>query len=276
LDVWISCSIMQAYRHLRFLSNPLFTMSTHKLVAIITGASAGIGRQTAIALSNAGWNVVLTARRLSALLETAELLRDPSACLTVAGDVSDEEFVKELFSSAIAEFGRLDLLFNNAGISSPAVPIEELSLDVFQRVININLVGSFLCTREAVRIFKSQSPPGGRIINNGSISAHVPRPHSSPYTCSKHAMTGLTKSTALDGRAYNITCTQIDIGNAHTDLAARFTQGALQPDGRVIPEPTFDVQHVADTIVHIAGLPNDVTVLELNIMAARMPYLGRG
>lgn len=252
-------------------------MSTvQKKTAIITGASAGIGRQSAIALSNAGWNVVLTARRLSALEETSQLLRDPSACLKVAGNIADEAFVKDLFSSAIAKFGRLDLLFNNAGISSPAVPIENLSLDIFQNVINVNLIGSFLCTREVVKIFKSQSPPGGRIINNGSISAHVPRPHSSPYTCSKHAVTGLTKSTALDGRAHDITCTQIDIGNAHTDLGIKLTHGALQPDGRVVPEPTFDVQHVADAIVHIAGLPNDVTVLEYNIMASRMPFLGRG
>ncbi|KAF5382709.1 hypothetical protein D9615_002810 [Tricholomella constricta] len=181
----------------------------------------------------------------------------------------------------------------NAGISSAQVPIEELSLATFQQVLNVNVIGPFLCTQQAVKIFKAQSPSGGRIINNGSLAAHVPRPHSSPYTCSKHAMSGLTKCTALDGRAFNITCTQIDIGNAHTDLAERHTSGALQPDGRMIPEPTFDVQLVADTIVHIANLPNDVTVLEYKIMyvisslffawvaeklarAAGVPFVGRG
>jgi len=199
-----------------------------------------------------------------------------SKTLIIVGDVTDEAFVKDLFAKTVTHFGRLDLLFNNAGIASPPVPIDELSLGAFQQVINVNLIGLFLCTREAVKVFKAQSPPGGRIINNGSLSAHVPRPHSSPYTCSKHAVLGLTKCTSLDGRAHNITCTQVDIGNAHTDMAAGHTSGALQPDGRMVPEPTMNVQHVADSIVHIASLPNDVTVLEYKIMPSGVPFVGRG
>ncbi|TFK40683.1 hypothetical protein BDQ12DRAFT_770473 [Crucibulum laeve] len=249
--------------------------------ALITGASAGkfpikcrtrIGRSTAIALSAAGWNVILTGRRQDALEESS--IRCSNLTLVVAGEITNEKFVEELFSLAVERFGTFPMF--NAGISSAQTPIENLSLDTFQQVLNVNLVGPFLCTREAVRIFKTQSPPGGRIINNGSLAAHVPRPHSFPYACSKHAISGLTKCTALDGRAYNITCTQIDIGNAHTDMAAGHTVGALQPDGRVVPEATFDVQHVADTIVHIASLPNDVAMLEVNIMAAGAPYVGRG
>ncbi|SJL07283.1 related to 3-oxoacyl-[acyl-carrier protein] reductase [Armillaria ostoyae] len=250
--------------------------------AIITGASSGIGRQSAIALSNAGWNVVLTARREEALQESLKLCLHPENSLVIAGDVTNEDFVQELFVKAVERFsesysesesslidvdaGRLDLLFNNAGTNAPQVPIEELSLDTFQRVVNVNLTGPFLCTREAFKIFKNQAPPGGRIINNGSLSAHVPRPFSFPYTASKHAIIGLTKCTSLDGRPFNISCTQIDIGNAQTDMAARLSKGALQPDGRVIPEAMIDVQHVAAAIVHIASLPNDVTVLEMNIM----------
>ncbi|PBK74621.1 NAD(P)-binding protein [Armillaria solidipes] len=244
--------------------------------AIITGASSGIGRQSAIALSNAGWNVVLTARREEALQESLKLCLHPENSLVIAGDVTNEDFVKELFAKAVERFGRLDLLFNNAGTNAPQVPIEELSLDTFQRVVNVNLTGPFLCTREAFKIFKNQAPPGGRIINNGSLSSHVPRPFSFPYTVSKHAITGLTKCTSLDGRPFNISCTQIDIGNAQTDMAARLSKGALQPDGRVIPEAMIDVQHVAAAIVHIASLPNDVTVLEMNIMPTHAPFIGRG
>ncbi|KAF8967070.1 hypothetical protein BDZ97DRAFT_563853 [Flammula alnicola] len=243
--------------------------------AIITGASSGIGRHTAIALSKAGWNIVLTARRLGGLKETEALC--PHETLILAGDITDEPFVKGVFDTAISHFGRLDLLFNNAGISAKQVPIETMSLETFQTVIDVNLVGSFIATREAVRIFKSQTPQGGRIINNGSLSAHVPRPHSAPYTCSKHAITGLTKCTALDGRPYNITCTQIDIGNAHTEMGSDHSKiGALQPDGQLRLEPTFDVEHVASTIVHIASMPPDVAMLEVNIMAAGAPYVGRG
>ncbi|KAG7443161.1 NAD(P)-binding protein [Guyanagaster necrorhizus] len=251
-------------------------MFSHRKTAIVTGASSGIGQHSAIALSNAGWNVVLTARREEALRESVKLCAHPENTLVIAGDVTSEDFVKELFAKAVENFGRLDLLFNNAGTNAPQVPIEELSLDTFQRVINVNLIGPFLCTREAFKVFKNQAPPGGRIINNGSLSAHVPRPFSCPYTASKHAISGLTKSTSLDGRPFNISCTQIDIGNAQTDMAARLSKGTLQPDGRVIPEAMMDVQHVADAIIHIAGLPNDVTVLEMNIMPTHAPFIGRG
>jgi len=242
--------------------------------AIVTGASSGIGKQSAIALSKAGWHVVLTARRLDHLKETASLC--PNETLILAGDIMDEPFVKGLFEVATKHFGRVDLLFNNAGIAPKQDPIDMVSLETFQNTINVNLVGSFLATREAMKAMKSQEPQGGRIINNGSLSAHVPRLNSSPYTCSKHGILGLTKSIALDGRAFNITCTQIDIGNAQTEMAAGHTVGALQADGCIVPEPTFDVKHVADTIVHIANLPPDVSMLNVTIMAAGAPYVGRG
>ncbi|KAG6832011.1 hypothetical protein H0H92_006047 [Tricholoma furcatifolium] len=238
--------------------------------ALVTGASSGIGRSTAIALLKAGWNVILTGRREDALQETARLAADSNAIgqsFLISGDVTDEVFVKKLFSEGVEHFGRLDLLFNNAGVGAPQTPIEELPLEAFQKVITVNLISPFLCTQEAIRIFKAQSPQGGRIINNGSLAAHVPRPLASAYTCSKHAITGLTKATALEGR------------NAHTEMGAVHTLGALQPDGRIVPEATFDVQHVADSIVHIASLPNDVTVLQYNIMLVRataVPYVGRG
>ncbi|KAH9950625.1 short-chain dehydrogenase/reductase SDR [Amylocystis lapponica] len=245
-------------------------------VAIITGASSGIGRQSAIALSRAGWSVVLFARRLEKLVETRELCVDPSKCLVLQGDIASETSVAELFASTIAHYGRLDLLFNNAGINAPQVPIEELPLAKLQDVLNVNVVGTFLCTREAVRVFKSQTPQGGRIINNGSISAYTPRPHSAPYTASKHAVLGLTKSTLLDGRRFNITCTEIDIGNARTDMASDHAQGTLQPDGRVVSELMYDASHVGEAIAYLAGLPHEVTVLTFNIMATGMPFVGRG
>ncbi|KAJ3715390.1 hypothetical protein EV361DRAFT_100726 [Lentinula raphanica] len=251
-------------------------MSGTNKTAIVTGASSGIGRYTAIALLNEGWNVVITARRSEALQETQKMSTNPDNCLCITGEITDEDFVVELFNQTISRFGRLNLLFNNAGISSAQVPIEDLSLGEFQRVLNTNLVGPFICTREAVRRFKAQSPPGGRIINNGSLSAHVPRPFSYAYTVSKHAMSGLTKCTSLDGRAFNIACTQIDIGNAATDMGGRHAVGALQPDGRMVQEGVLDVQHVARTIVHIASLPPDVTVLDINIMPTNIPYIGRG
>ncbi|KAI5122814.1 hypothetical protein M0805_000156 [Coniferiporia weirii] len=251
-------------------------MPVEQRVAIITGASSGIGRETAIALSANGWRLVLSARRQDRLEETARLCTGYTP-YTVVADVSDELCVQIVFKAAKREYGRLDLLFNNAGINAPSVPMEEMPLSNFQDVINTNLIGSFLCTREAIRMFKSQSPRGGRIINNGSLSAHTPRPYSVAYTASKHAITGLTKSTALDGRAFNIACTQINIGNAHTDMAARLAIGALQPSGEMEPEATIrDVKHVADAIVYIANLPNSVTVLEMNIMATGMPFVGRG
>jgi NAD(P)-dependent dehydrogenase (short-subunit alcohol dehydrogenase family) len=250
-------------------------MSTEK-VAIITGASSGIGRHTVIALSAAGWRLTLTARRLPELQETRAACANPETCFLVDGDITDEAFVKRLFEQTIHRFGKLDLLFNNAGRSGQAHPIEEMPLELFTSVVNVNLVASFLCTREAFKIFKSQTPMGGRIINNGSLAAHVPRPHSAAYACSKHAVSGLTKSSAIEGRHFDISVTQIDIGNAHTSMTARHTLGALQPDGRRVVEPTFDPVHVAQTIVHIASLPNSVTVLDINIMATGVPYAGRG
>jgi len=250
-------------------------MTTLK-VAVVTGASSGIGRQTAIALSGAGWSLTLTARRLTQLEETKAACANPVSCLLVDGDITSEAFVKTLFDQTIERFGRLDLLFNNAGISDKAHPIEEMPLELFTSVVNVNLVASFLCTREAFKIFKSQTPTGGRIINNGSLAAHVPRPHSAAYACSKHAVSGLTKSSAIEGRSFDISVTQIDIGNAHTSMTAGHTLGALQPDGRRVDEPTFDVVHVAQTIVHVASLPNSVTMLEVNIMATGAPYAGRG
>ncbi|KAJ7929021.1 hypothetical protein B0H13DRAFT_1965305 [Mycena leptocephala] len=245
--------------------------------AIITGSSSGIGRESAIALSKAGWNVVLTARRADALHETSLLCESPAGtCIMLAGDITDEVFVKKLFSETVVQFGRVDLLFNNAGVNSPAVPLEEVSLETFQNVLSVNIVGPFICAREAVRIFKSQTPMGGRIINNGSLSAHTPRPMSVPYTASKHAMTGLSKCLALDGRAFDITCTQIDIGNAATALTARMEKGVPQPDGRRVPESTFDVSHVAAAVVHIASLPPDIAVPHFTIMASKAPFAGRG
>ncbi|KAH8085945.1 short-chain dehydrogenase/reductase SDR [Cristinia sonorae] len=249
--------------------------SSHK-VAIVTGSSSGVGRATAIALNKAGWSVVLFARRAEQLQETRSLCPNPDKVVCFTGDVASERSVEELFKFAAQSFGRVDLLFNNAGVSNAPVPMESLELSAFQHVVNINLIGSFLCTREAFRYFKSQSPPGGRIINNGSIASQSPRPQAVAYTTTKHAITGLTKSTALDGRAHNITCTQVDIGNAYTPMAHQQTVGVLQADGRIAPEATFDVQHVADSIVHIAELPLDVTVLQYTIMATKMPHIGRG
>jgi len=245
-------------------------------VVIVTGASSGIGRASAIALSKAGWSVVLFARRLSDLNETKSLCANPEKCLVVEGDVTSEDDVVRLFEEAVSQFGRLDVLFNNAGISSKAIPIEELPLSQFQKIVNVNLIGTFLCTREAVRVFKSQTPQGGRIINNGSISAYTPRPHSAPYTSTKHAVLGLTKSTLLDGRNFNITCTQVDVGNAQTDMAGSHSAGALQPNGQVVPEHMMDVKHVGDAIAYVADLPLGVTVLTFNIMATGMPFVGRG
>ncbi|KAF8577742.1 short-chain dehydrogenase/reductase SDR [Ramaria rubella] len=243
-------------------------------VALITGASSGIGRVSCISLSKAGWDVVLFARRADELEVTAQ--ECPGRKLIVQGDVANESDVLRLFKEAINTFGRVDLLFNNAGTGSRGIPIEDMPLETFQTVLNVNVVGTFLCTREAVRLFKTQIPQGGRIINNGSISAHTPRPNSVPYTASKHAVSGLTKSTALDGRSYGISVTQIDIGNALTPLAQSLAIGALQPDGSTRAEATMDVQHVADAIVHIAELPTNVQVLEMTIMATEMPYVGRG
>ncbi len=246
-------------------------------VAIVTGASAGIGKACAIALMRAGWRVALAGRRAqwldAAIAESGAVV---GRGLAVPTDVANEASVRSLFERTVAAFGRVDLLFNNAGIGAPAVPLEDLELSQWREVVDINLTGAFLCTREAFRVMKEQSPRGGRIINNGSISAHAPRPNSVAYTATKHAITGLTRSTSLDGRKYDIACGQIDIGNAATELAARMTQGVAQADGRVVAEPLMDVRHVADTLVYMAGLPPDANVQFLTVMATKMPFIGRG
>ncbi|KAI0088491.1 short-chain dehydrogenase/reductase SDR [Irpex rosettiformis] len=245
-------------------------------VIVITGASSGIGRITAITFAKAGWSVVLFARRADRLQETVTECPDPGKTLIVQGDVTDEAAVLRLFASAVERFGHVDVLFNNAGIGHPAVPIDELSLSAWQSVVDVNLTGVFLASREAFKVFKKQSPPGGRIINNGSIAAYSPRLYAVGYTSTKHAVLGLTKALHLEGRQHNIAVSQIDIGNALTDLTATFTNGATQADGSQKPEPTFDAKHVADSILHVAELPLNVTVLTFNIMATTMPFIGRG
>ncbi|HET6575507.1 MAG TPA: SDR family oxidoreductase, partial [Fimbriiglobus sp.] len=246
-------------------------------VAIVTGAGSGIGRATALALLREGYSVVLAGRRADALDETVARSGPATGrALAVPTDVTDPASVRALFERTRAAFGRLDLLFNNAGASAPPVPLEDLTDDAWRRVVDVNLTGAFLCTREAFRLMKGQSPRGGRIINNGSISAHAPRPNSAPYTATKHAITGLTKSTALDGRQYDIACGQIDVGNADTDMAARMREGVPQADGRVAVEPTMDVEHVARAVVHMASLPPEANVLFLTVMATKMPFVGRG
>ncbi|HVK19073.1 MAG TPA: SDR family oxidoreductase [Fimbriiglobus sp.] len=252
-------------------------MNTAGKVAIVTGAGSGIGRATALALLHEGYAVALAGRRPGALDETVSRAGpDAGRALAVPTDVTDPASVRVLFERTRAAFGRLDLLFNNAGMSAPAVPLEDLSDEDWRRVVDVNLTGVFLCTREAFRLMKDQTPRGGRIINNGSISAYAPRPNSAPYTATKHAITGLTKSTALDGRKYDISCGQIDVGNADTEMAARMKVGVPQADGRVAPEPTMDVAHVASAVVHMASLPLDANVLFLTVMATNMPFVGRG
>ncbi|MBL8790468.1 MAG: SDR family oxidoreductase [Rhizobiales bacterium] len=244
-------------------------------VALITGAGTGIGRACAIALSEAGYDVVLTGRRMEALEETKARIKGKALCVTA--DVTDPVSVKALFARTVETFGRLDVLFNNAGTGAPGtVLLEDLTFEQWSAVVNTNLTGPFLCTQEAFRIMKAQTPMGGRIINNGSISATAPRPNSAPYTSTKHAITGLTKSTSLDGRKYNIACGQIDIGNAATDMTAKMTDGVPQADGRLAPEPRMDVAHVASSVVHMAQLPLDANVLFMTVMATRMPLVGRG
>ncbi|MDA1051995.1 MAG: SDR family NAD(P)-dependent oxidoreductase [Planctomycetota bacterium] len=246
-------------------------------VALVTGAGSGIGRHTALALLSEGYSVALAGRRLDALTDTALLAGEAARrALPVATDVSDADSVTALFAKIEAAFGRLDVLFNNAGIGAPPVPIEELTVAQWQAVVDVNLTGAFLCTQAAVRLMKKQSPMGGRIINNGSISAIAPRPNSAPYTATKHAITGLTKSTSLDGRAYNIACGQIDIGNAATEMTARMAKGVPQADGSTAVEPTMDVQHVARAVVYMASLPLDANVQFMTVMATKMPLVGRG
>lgn len=246
-------------------------------VALITGGGSGVGRASALALLRDGWTVVITGRRMERLEETQQMASDDAdRCLSVVSDVSDPDSITALFARVSEEYGRLDMLFNNAGSGAPPVPLEDLSLEQWQRVVDLNLTGCFLCTQEAFRIMKDQDPRGGRIINNGSISADRPRPNSGPYTATKHALTGLTKSTALDGRKYDIACGQIDIGNALTEMTAGMGRGVPQPTGERMVEPTFDVEHVADAIVYMANLPLDANVPFITVMATKMPLFGRG
>lgn len=251
--------------------------TTLKKIALVTGAGSGIGRATALGLLNDGFSVVLAGRRaepLQALVAEAET-RGQTA-MAVPTDVSDPVSVEALFATIEHRFGRLDVLFNNAGVNAPAVPMDELPLDKWFSVINTNVTGVFLCARAAFGLMRRQSPQGGRIINNGSISAHTPRPFTAPYTISKHAVSGLTKALALDGRAFNIVASQIDIGNALTELSERMTRGVLQANGTVAPEPMMDATHVANAVRHIAGLPLEANVLNMTIMASAMPFVGRG
>jgi len=251
-------------------------ITSHK-VALITGAGSGIGRAIAIQLVNDGYSVVLTGRRRDALEETAQLAGvEEGRLLVFSSDVAKPQEVAALFEATVARFGRLDVLFNNAGIFTPAASIEEVSLEHWQAAIDVNLSGAFLCTQHAFRIMKSQQPGGGRIINNGSISSHVPRPRSATYTATKHAITGLTKITSLDGRQYNIACGQIDIGNASTDMTQKMQRGILQANGSVAVEPTMDVQHVARAVSYMASLPLDANVQFMTVMATAMPFIGRG
>ncbi|MBZ0293161.1 MAG: SDR family oxidoreductase [Anaerolineae bacterium] len=246
-------------------------------IALITGAGTGIGKQTALMLLEAGYAVVLAGRRLEPLEQTVREADVPdSRSLVVPTDVTDTESVSALFAATLNKFGRLDVLFNNAGVGAPALPLEDLSYEQWRTVLDTCVTGTFLCTQHAFRIMKQQSPRGGRIINNGSISAHTPRPNSAPYTAAKHAITGLTKSTALDGRAFDINCGQIDIGNAATEMTARMKSGVLQANGTVAIEPTMDADHVARAVLYMANLPLDVNVPFMTVMATEMPFIGRG
>jgi NAD(P)-dependent dehydrogenase (short-subunit alcohol dehydrogenase family) len=246
-------------------------------VAVVTGAGTGIGKAVALALVEDGYSVVFAGRRADLLDSAVTCTGDgASRCLAVPTDVKDPQSVRALFAHTKERFGRLDVLFNNAGIGTPPIPIEDLSFEQWKNVVDTNLNGAFLCTQEAVRIMNAQTPRGGRIINNGSISAYAPRPHSVAYTATKHAMTGLTKSTSLDGRAHDIACSQIDIGNAATELTAKMPLGVLQPNGQVMPEPTIDTAHVGRAVVYMANLPLDTNVQFMTLMATKMPWIGRG
>ncbi|MGO9757191.1 MAG: SDR family oxidoreductase [Roseiarcus sp.] len=245
--------------------------------ALVTGAGGGIGRTASLALAKAGWRVAVTGRRLQPLEETAkEIEAIGGRAFVRACDVGDPQAVGELFDTLDEAFGRLDLLFNNAGAGAPAIPMEDLSYAQWKTVVDVNLTGAFLCAQGAISMMKRQTPKGGRIINNGSISAHSPRPNSAPYTATKHAITGLTKSIALDCRQHDIACGQIDIGNALTDMARKMTLGVPQADGRIAIEPMIDAAQVADAVVHMAGLPLSTNILSLTIMATKMPFVGRG
>ncbi|GES43764.1 NADP-dependent 3-hydroxy acid dehydrogenase YdfG [Rhizobium sp. ERR 922] len=247
-------------------------------IALVTGGGTGIGRAIAKALGSAGFRVVISGRRADVLEKAARELSEETRAefLAVAADVSDPTSVRSLFDVIADRYGRLDLLVNNAGMGLPAVPMEELSFEQWNAIVGANLTGAFLCTQQAFRLMKAQVPQGGRIINNGSISATTPRPHSAPYTATKHAITGLTKSTALDGRPFDIACGQIDIGNAATDMTARMSAGVLQANGETAAEPTISAEHVARAVVYMATLPLDANVLSMTVMATKMPLVGRG
>jgi NAD(P)-dependent dehydrogenase (short-subunit alcohol dehydrogenase family) len=246
-------------------------------IALVTGAGSGIGKRTSLLLLEAGYSVVLTGRRIEPLEQTVQEAGVPtSRALVMSTDVCHPAAVLALFAATEDKFGRLDVLFNNAGVGAPAIPLEDLSYEQWRQVLDTCVTGTFLCTQHAFRIMKHQNPRGGRIINNGSISAHTPRPHSAPYTAAKHAITGLTKATALDGRPFDITCGQIDIGNAATEMTARMKNGVLQANGAVAVEQTIDVDHVARAVVYMANLPLDVNVPFMTVMASQMPFMGRG
>jgi len=245
-------------------------------IAVVTGAGRGIGRAVALGLRGDGWSVVIAGRRAEELHKTASIACGGPEMLMVPTDVGLPDAVRALFGRVAETYGRLDLLFNNAGTSAPAVPMEELSFEQWNNVVAVNLTGCFLCAQEAIKIMKAQEPRGGRIINNGSISAHAPRPQSAPYTATKHAITGLTKSISLDGRAHDIACGQIDIGNAATPMTERMAAGVLQPYGGVAPEPRLDLRHVVDAVLYMAKLPLEANVQFMTVMATKMPLIGRG
>lgn len=262
---------------MKILKKTDHSLPNQSKVAIVTGAGSGIGKYSSLALLSEGYFVTLAGRRQKPLEAVAkESGLSESQTLILPTDVSKPNSVRNLFTKTQEKFGRLDLLFNNAGISGPSCLLEDISYEDWQTVVNINLTGAFLCTQEAFNLMKNQCPKGGRIINNGSISAHVPRPNTAPYASTKHAMTGLTKSTALDGRKYNIACGQIDIGNAATEMTAKSKNGIPQPNGSIVVEPTMDAQNIAQAVIYMAGLPLDANVQFMTIMATKMPYIGRG
>jgi NAD(P)-dependent dehydrogenase (short-subunit alcohol dehydrogenase family) len=246
-------------------------------IALVTGAGSGIGRAVSLAMQSAGYSVVVAGRRREELERTASMATpDGGAVLAVPADVGNPDQVKALFAAAKTAFGRLDVLFNNAGRGAPAIPMEDLTFEQWSAVVAVNLTGAFLCAQEAIRMMKEQRPQGGRIINNGSISAHVPRPNSAPYTATKHAITGLTRSISLDGRNFNIACGQIDIGNAATEMTERMSSGVPQANGSILVEPRMDVRHVAEAVLYMANLPLDANVEFMTVMATAMPFIGRG
>ena len=252
-------------------------MEKEQKISIVTGAGTGVGKSASLALADEGWTIVLAGRRKDPIEAVANEIKSRGGnASAIVTDTSDTKSVKGLFEETKRAFGRLDLLFNNAGTNAPGVSLEDLSFEQWTNVVNVNLTGVFLCTQEAFRLMKAQTPMGGRIINNGSISAHVPRPGSAPYTATKHAVTGLTRSTSLDGRKYNIACGQIDIGNALTEMAARMTKGVPQADGSIQVEPVMDVANVGKTVAHMASLPMEANVQFVTVMATNMPFIGRG